>query len=94
MDLQCKYSLNYGSNLYTCEILKASIKEPKSKVKSISGVHDEDRNNKDVGEIIIRDTVVEYFTKGLIDMFPHLKNRNYKQNSNKQFIVIIMGIVN
>lgn len=71
MDLQFQFFL---FDFYTCDVSNTSITEPNSKIKSISGVHHEGKDNKDVKVISFLRTVVIYFLRGLGFILENLKS--------------------
>lgn len=77
MDLVCEYKLDswpgFPNKLYTCVISSASITNIDDRtIQSITGIHLKGRSDKDVEEVWFNRTVLNYFPKGLHQIFPKL----------------------
>lgn len=58
--------------MYTCEITSASITKRFTEIETIEGVHLSGRNDNDVEAIQFNKSLVDYFPRGLKQLFPRL----------------------
>lgn len=65
-----------NSSKYTCTIENASITKPGTEITKVIGKHLEDNKNKDVEAIYFKDSVVEFFPRGLHKIFTRLTDFN------------------
>lgn len=82
MNFECKYDVYQfwdGStdqaidkSLYTCIITSSSITKRNTEINSIVGIHRSGKTGQDVEAVEFKDTIVEYFPRGLNKIFPGL----------------------
>lgn len=73
--INCRFIHQYWGDdtKYTCFITSAAITAPNTKVNIRTNTnHEEEKRNLDVEAIKFEDTIVEYFPKGLNDIFPNV----------------------
>jgi BTB/POZ domain/Leucine rich repeat len=75
MELACRFEDQTWSNekKYTCIVTSANINEPGTIIKAIRGVHLPSRTDFDVEAIKFEYTTVEYFPRGLRQIYQSLK---------------------
>lgn len=77
MNLQCEYVLEtiigFPNQLYLCDVSSASITSIEDRlITSFIGVHKDGKSDEDVEGVRFKNTVVEFFPRGLQVFFPHL----------------------
>lgn len=73
LECECRDSLWGEKVVYTCVIKAASITTPGTLIKSIKGVHDQEKDDSSVAGLCFKNhTVVKYIPKGLPKIFKNL----------------------
>ena len=88
MEVTCEYKLARSDTKYICHVSSGSITQPRTQITNFIGNHIKNRTNKNVNEIIIKDLVVNFFPRGIPNLFPgivdlSLQNCGLKEISRK-----------